>query len=533
MLEFPTALLVHRGQILLHQGCANLIDLITQKKYITDYTPSHAISMNNYLYIHDNSEINIIHNKKPKFIQQCSGFLVQFCENIYSVSFELEHVILKNLKGRINKFVFIAKKYQQYNSIFVVANEEQVLFFSLVSQKSKVVQCQDLNQIQELGPFGYQLQKQSIEQIFGEEEFQIQQKQMNDYLNQNKYYFDQNCKQVIKYIKGDKYNEQIEAPQIQTYLHDFQLTYVVKASSVFNIFYAFEDGYIHVFDHTKKILAQFPIDFNFYEGLKDDDDQFTLVHKAYSFKPILCAGKLYIQLFNKLLVLQKDKLVFISNIPQINSYINISEMHGCIFSLNGKLYSNNKSSNKLFVLENNQFVEIQQRIQQYSQVLQNNNNILVWNKNLDQISKLAPDFKLVKLLEAKFTSLRLNLNGICVFQNQNQLFCVDFNGKMSEIDEFEIVFGLNGLEPIMKFKGEIINIENNCEEQKVDGYILQFKQYLNLAEEQNQVKKQRVDLQLEKITQYVRQNKLMINVREQYQLIALKYSGIFDAEEIQ
>ncbi|CAL5972092.1 Hypothetical_protein [Hexamita inflata] len=226
MLEFPTALLVHRGKILLQLGCANLIDLITQKKYQTDYTydntPTHAISLNNYLYIHVNSEINIVHNKKLKFIQQCSGFLVQFCENIYSVSFELEHVIFKSLKGRINKLVFIAKQYQQYNSIFVVANDKQILFFSLATQKSKVVQCQDLNLIQELGRLGYQLQKQSVEQIFGEEEFLIQQKQMNEYLNQNQNYFDQNCKQVIKYIKGDKYNEQIEAPQIQTYLYDFQ-----------------------------------------------------------------------------------------------------------------------------------------------------------------------------------------------------------------------------------------------------------------------------------------------------------------------
>ncbi|CAL5972090.1 Hypothetical_protein [Hexamita inflata] len=206
-------------------------------------------------------------------------------------------------------------------------------------------------------------------------------------------------------------------------------------------------------------------------------------------------------------------------------------MHGCIFSSNGRLYSNNKSSNKLFVLENNQFVEIQQRIQQFSQVLQNNDQILVWSKNLDQISKLAPDFKLVKLLEAKFTSLRFNLNGICVFQNQNQFFCVDFNGKMSKIDEFEVVFGLNGLEPVMKFKGEIAKVD--VQEQKIDGYILQFEQYFNLAKQQNLVKKQRVDLQLEKITQCVRQNKMIVNVREQHQLMVQIYSGIFDAEGMQ
>ncbi|CAL6043239.1 Conserved_hypothetical protein [Hexamita inflata] len=84
--------------------------------------------------------------------------------------------------------------------------------------------------------------------------------------------------------------------------------------------------------------------------------QDNFMNVPFYYQAVICKGQIYIQCYEKIYKLQKQKLVFVDNIPDLNVN-DVQSFHGRMFSSNDLLYVHNGKT-QMYILLNDQFKQI-------------------------------------------------------------------------------------------------------------------------------------------------------------------------------
>ncbi|CAL6078416.1 Conserved_hypothetical protein [Hexamita inflata] len=158
---------------------------------------------------------------------------------------------------------------------------------------------------------------------------------------------EQGCKVDENMVKMHwKYWNQVQNKQT---LHNAQLMNVLKLKT-YNIYSCVELNKLYIYDEKLRILSKTSVKYNFYSGFKSEKYIQNSDEQVHLYRQVIVKNQVFYQLFDKLLLLNKHKLITIAKIPQFEQHFKLySTWQSQLFSLSNKLYC--ISFNSLFVFD--------------------------------------------------------------------------------------------------------------------------------------------------------------------------------------
>ncbi|CAL6108735.1 Conserved_hypothetical protein [Hexamita inflata] len=287
----------------------------------------------NKLYVLRYERIYLFTNNRLKIDRFQPGYMhmYQFCGTSYSLESSLPQ-IKKQMTSlyKLGQQKQVIKEYQDllpvFNSlnILVFKDNNHIYVFNLTNEQlvqvdEKFGDNQINNQI-EVGENGVQLKRKIQEELFGTE------------------IYEQTCQMIKEW--NDKNKNQIIIIMSQK-LEKCQLMHVFKPLPYVDLYIAIEDNLLHIVDKEMNILKQTPINCKLYSGYEDSTMcEDPIIFEGYFSNAILCKGKIYIQVINKVYQLKDSMLQFFIEIPDFK-YNDTNSYYCAIFSVQNELYLRN------------------------------------------------------------------------------------------------------------------------------------------------------------------------------------------------
>ncbi|CAL6017086.1 Conserved_hypothetical protein [Hexamita inflata] len=330
------------------------------------------------------------------------------------------------------------RKYQALTDSFIGENEP------------KYHQPRELNEFQkilEFGECGLQLRVELQKQIFGEEFPEKCRVEFEKYMkSQMTEAYIHETIALIKPVREDwkeleeKYTEMAVVEEKEKYLHDCQLLNVMKLAPNLDVYMAVEDGFIHIIDKDRKILHQIKVDFDYYMGKKQSNENqskyqgLTCNLQQY---PVIFAGTIYFQAFNKVYKINSNlQLELVASLPYVDlNYFkdHPQSMFECLDALGinreyqGYYLLNNNKFKFLDLMGSFDFMFVKQNIRWYIET----QNVLYSkcvNGNYKEI-KLIQDTKGCQQVSFCQSGILIIYSDYCSI-----VFVIDFiNGKYKEL----------------------------------------------------------------------------------------------------
>ncbi|CAL6000866.1 Hypothetical_protein [Hexamita inflata] len=142
---------------------------------------------------------------------------------------------------------------------------------------------------------------------------------------------EQGCKVDENMVKMHwKYWNQVQNKQT---LHNAQLMNVLKLKT-YNIYSCVEHNKLYIYDEKLRILSKTSVKYNFYSGFKSEKYIQNSDEQVHLYRQVIVKNQVFYQLFDKLLLLNKHKLITIAKIPQFEQHFKLySTWQSQLFSL--------------------------------------------------------------------------------------------------------------------------------------------------------------------------------------------------------
>ncbi|CAL6025764.1 Conserved_hypothetical protein [Hexamita inflata] len=150
----------------------------------------------------------------------------------------------------------------------------------------------------------------------------------------------------------------------KSYIQQNQLMNLVKLLPNINLYIAVNNNQVILFNQEREILKKFTVDYNISLNCKNQEYnngqelkfQDNFMNVPFYYQAVICKGQIYIQCYEKIYKLQRQKLVFVDNIPDLNVN-DVQSFHGRMFSSNDLLYVHNGKT-QMYILLNDSFKQI-------------------------------------------------------------------------------------------------------------------------------------------------------------------------------
>ncbi|CAL6024424.1 Conserved_hypothetical protein [Hexamita inflata] len=223
-----------------------------------------------------------------------------------------------------------------------------------------------------------------------------------------------------------------------------QIMNVFKPYNNIDLYFTIQNNKLVLINQQKDILAELQVDYNLYPGFSDskfsNGNQIAIQNHLYH--NVMCAGKIYVQLFDKIYVLKDAALKYVATIPDLDYDIEQS-FYATMISREEFLYViNHKGS--LYVLLNDNFQHVKQ-ISGFpyqfcdNSCIRTNNNFYLLNDNMstENLSKIGDNIDVDKCFPSKTNKYSFNTGAIVLQNYENHCIAVDMIMKQYKIVEFE------------------------------------------------------------------------------------------------
>ncbi|CAL6010764.1 Conserved_hypothetical protein [Hexamita inflata] len=176
----------------------------------------------------------------------------------------------------------------------------------------------------------------------------------------------------------------------------------------------FQRNHIYLINSSNQVLSAFKSHFDFYSGYKKCFSKYCNGYQAVFnpelYNPVIFNGKIYIQCFNHLYVLEQNKLHKLLTIPDM--YLDdFRSFFGHIFVLNNNLFVHG-SKGSLYQLQNDKLVVF--KTIHSAQFFQFNESVYIQTDNC--IFKLQQDFEYKFVCKCENAEIKFCTNGFLGFR---------------------------------------------------------------------------------------------------------------------
>ncbi|CAL6008517.1 Conserved_hypothetical protein [Hexamita inflata] len=449
---------------------------------------SQIFALNNNLYVLNGTSYFILHNNKFKYLRELNHeypftsqhFICQFCDQMFVVQDlcvtrllpDLSMPVIFQADSELNILmaqggvIVVSSKIR--NNVWAVnmLTGEYRQLDGEIKEKLKIQQAirqyqplstaftqggnreRPFNEFQKnlrFGACGLELNCDIKKEIFGEEQVVAIQDKFVQYFSQT---INQSYKQQVELlVKGTaiekQFNQLLSQYQLvkeeqQQSIQDCQLMNVMKLKD--NYYILIEDGYISIIDQNKLILKQIKVDFDYYAGKceSNNEDRINVkcLTKYMRHSIVINKGKLLIQAFDTIYELTNQNLVVFTKIPIYYSEI-FAEYYNnpqIIYSADDKLYT--KSNSKyIYTFDNNKFKYLECS-PAYEQAEFCGQFIQWYGSNIYKLDN-GKRIKIFQMQRQK-SEIVFSSGGVCILQSKNrsQTLVIDIiNGTYKQVDD--------------------------------------------------------------------------------------------------
>ncbi|CAL6039903.1 Conserved_hypothetical protein [Hexamita inflata] len=227
--------------------------------------------------------------------------------------------------------------------------------------------------------------------------------------------------------------------------------HVFKPLPYVDLYTVVEDNSLFIVDKEFNILKQTPINCEIFSGYENKNDGIITIYEGYQHQLIPCCGKLYIQIRDKVYVLNNQWFIYVFDIPDFDDD-DVNSFYCCLFCVNNELYV--KSQSDIFIYRNEQLVHVR-KDQEWNFQHQHKVYSYEWHHTALNIFEIAAENTKSLLLQIHNTDTILFFhNGIVITELFNDTYVIAdlINGNLLDF-KFEssnmlqhIVFGSSGVQ---------------------------------------------------------------------------------------